>query len=46
MTELIIYGLLILLILACLVIAKQNEMLHWAMPIVKEYLDERCGDEE
>lgn len=44
--KLLICALVILLIIACLVIAKQNEMLRWALPIIDQLYKERHGEEE
>lgn len=46
MLKITICVLVIALIIACLVIAKQNKMLRWALPIIDKLYSERHGDYE
>lgn len=39
-------GSIILNIITCLVIAKQNEMLRWALPIIDQLYKERHGEDK
>lgn len=46
MLKITICVLVIALIIACLIIAKQNEMLREVMPIIDQLYKEKCGDDE